>query len=47
MLGPTATMTSTARLSISFCRISCSLARASEAELAMTKPARPFAFSAE
>jgi hypothetical protein len=47
MLGPTATITSTAPLSISFCRISCSLPRASPAELAMTKPARPFSFSAE
>jgi hypothetical protein len=32
---------------ISFCRSSCSLEWASEAELAMTKPARPLALSAE
>jgi len=40
-------MTSTARASISFLRISASLARASEAELAITNPARPVSLSAE
>jgi hypothetical protein len=35
------------QLSISFCRSCCSEARASDAELAMTKPARPLAFGAE
>ena len=34
-------------LSMGFCWISCSEARASEAELAMTNPARPLALSAQ
>ena len=46
MLGPTATMQSTAPVSISFFRSSRSLPPASEALLAMTKPARPVGFSA-
>ena len=47
MFVPTAMITSTLRSSISLRRISSSLPRASDAELAMTKPARPVAFRAE
>ena len=45
--GPMATMTSTSPARMIFSRISCSEARASAAEFAMTNPARPFLFSAE
>ena len=43
----TATITPTACASINFCRSSCSECPASDAEFAMTKPARPEALSDE
>jgi hypothetical protein len=47
MFGPTATITSTAFASINCWRIACSEPLASEAELAITKPALPLSFSEE